>query len=106
MINSWFVYVGVAGSLIVFAQFWRRVVIPLARFVQATVHFAEQLPVLTEIAKEFKPNDGDSLVDRMSALEQQSRDGRKAQEQIFIQNGMILHALNVTPANDTVGTTD
>ena len=57
----------IAAALIGLGVIWAKGVRPIMRFIRATVRAAdaleEAIPTLREIADEFKPNDGKSLVD-------------------------------------------
>ena len=57
----------IAAALIGLGVIWAKGVRPIMRFIRATVRAAdaleEAIPTLREIAEEFKPNDGRSLVD-------------------------------------------
>ncbi len=57
----------IAAGLIAVGVIWHKGVRPIMRFIRATVRAAdaleEAIPTLREIADEFKPNKGRSLVD-------------------------------------------
>ncbi len=63
----------VAAILIGIGVIWAKGVRPIMRFIRATVRAAdaleEAIPTLREIAEEFKPNDGRSLVDVIRRLD-------------------------------------
>lgn len=63
----------IAGAVTGLGVIWKRGVKPVLRFIRATVHAAdaldETLPVLREIAEEFKPNHGTSLKDVVERLD-------------------------------------
>jgi hypothetical protein len=62
-----------AGILVGFWLIWRHGVRPIVKFVRTLVRAADALeeavPTLREIAVEFQPNDGKSLVDRMGRMD-------------------------------------
>lgn len=73
------IVVAVAAGFTVVAGFWRGIVKPASR---ALVVMEQQGPVLLEIAAEFKPNHGNSLRDRINAIDGQlRRQGQQLKEQ-------------------------
>ncbi|MFQ5524571.1 MAG: hypothetical protein ACE5F5_13525 [Acidimicrobiia bacterium] len=57
---------GFAGLVASAGLLWQKVIRPGARIIYLA---EESLPVLLDIAQEFKPNNGKSLVDRMTIIE-------------------------------------
>ena len=88
----------VAAILIGIGVIWAKGVRPNMRFIRATVRAAhaleDALPTLREIAEEFKPNDGRSLVDVIHRLD--------SNVQINNRNNRLIYravtSLDVDPA--------
>lgn len=57
---------GTAAGLTALGVVWRKAIRPAARVIYLA---GESFPVLLDIAKEFKPNQGLSLVDRIGTIE-------------------------------------
>jgi hypothetical protein len=67
-------YLGIIGAILLsLGVVWTRGIRPVFRFVAATVRAADALeeavPVLKEIAEEFKPNHGTSLKDTIQRMD-------------------------------------
>ncbi len=70
------VLVIVAAALGALAVIWRKGLLPVVKFFRAVDRIAEAMPVLIEIADEFKPNGGASLRDSFDRIEVSMVEGR------------------------------
>lgn len=63
----------IAGALVGIGLIWVKGILPMLKFVAATVRAADALeeavPVLKEIAEEFKPNAGSTLKDTVERMD-------------------------------------
>lgn len=76
--------VGAAASIVAVREIWKRAIRPILRAIRRAVHLVDvaeeilphvqslpdALPVLVEIADEFRPNHGASLKDQISRVEE------------------------------------
>ena len=93
----------VAAVLTASWTIWRKGLKP---FIQIVNHVAEAVPILAEIAKEFKPNEGTSLRDVVEAIHQDITTIREVQllAQVRANEGAdhfenLHHALRETQAD-------
>lgn len=74
LIEVWAVRLGfLSAALIGLGVVWNKGIFPMLKFVRATVRAAdaleETLPILREVAADFRPNDGRSLGDTVRRMD-------------------------------------
>jgi hypothetical protein len=68
--DIWQVVLIIAGAGVIADQIWTKVVLRLWRLMRGTVQHIEADKILMEIAFQFKPNNGSSLVDRITHIDE------------------------------------
>lgn len=97
---------GAAAVIVGVTTIWGKGIVPayrgMMRFFRALRKFADSIDILFDIAKEFKPNGGHSLHDRITRIEGAQQDMLRQIETIITEEIPIITALaeHVTSERD------
>jgi hypothetical protein len=72
--DLWELILVIAGAGVVLDQIWTKVILRLWRVIHGTIVHIDADRVLMDIARQFKPNAGNSLVDQIRSIEKQIAD--------------------------------